>query len=1155
MIQVKDMVQQSFDFSPVTSLEYINDHNMLSRLVTGFNVSTKTADKTLRPILEYLKEEDKESYPLMLQGPYGAGKTHTLCLLSGMFLVPIAREEWVKRIPLSKFAGLVELIESVSKQEHNIIAINCLNGHDLSFSHLIQDRVKNVMNLKGISVGSDALVNIIHELSNTASITYSAFKNYLGEDNLEDLLSSIKTGGELSQQGEQKLRQVWEDCFPVPLGDIYQSFGNFLSLLTDITKRCGYRSTIILLDEWSSYFQARMGQAGVQSDLFDFQQLLEHSLISRNALKIISVSHVSLEEEGYWHGRTDTLQLLRKIAGRVRPVELQASTSLETIPQLFERSDIFYNTLSKIPQSWPIIQVQRVFNNNIQDTYPIHPFVIEILPPLVSKYGQAQRTIKHFFDWAFKRIENDQFINGEKVRIVNTSDIFDYFFGESSITQDELVFNSIKELLQKIEHIVNGPEIAKALIVKYFAYTSMGLTTNYRNGLTIRQIGGIIQLTEPAVEDALQLVAGENILFNPDTQMYAFLPSGTVSKKSLEDEIKNNVSEMTYRHAFDYCRTRFNLHSYSRAFFTPFKHQVDYLFKFEDELHEPDEVKLIFVLPRDEFYNLDLAQLSKKYQNILFVQTQNVPSEYAVKRYAAIGQLKDKSGRTEYELAYLRDRQALVGDSLREQFRGLFTPRKSILWRNGISESIDAGDWDAVVLNLLNKVYNACPEFTLDEFKADRKIISQIIPYIVKSEGEVPIQSDLRRFFTGIMQGLDLADFDGDYYRIRVPDEKKSKAWTVWLELSNYVDQNDGLTLVYDKLNAAPYGLPPTVIEAILATFLALRFGRLYRVAETEACSLNDLVLKEVTTYRSKRYRVITTRTAGNLSQEIDKKKIIANLLETASNATTIIHRLENIGLKNKKLRTFISGVANINSESAADLKKLADGEYLIKQIIASVNENANTLEGIYRTISSFEKNDTRLSVLRDAILKFEFGGHDEFRRLINDYLSLYDNCYRQFVSEHKELGAFLTKSLAEHNLVNNEMPTFMVPCSLIPFNSPETGASIVCQNPRCKLSLGELDNRKSQIKKYITDINQLHDEWNDLMDLAEDDAGKDLVDEKKLREKRLDKDDAVKVVNDSVVTLLTEIESRREWSVTQLLKMIRTLGVTILSGFRGKAR
>lgn len=1151
-MRVSDIVRQSFDFSPVTSLQALQETSMLESHVRGFKVSDATAEKTLHPIFEYLNENKDDVPPLVLQGPYGAGKTHTLLFVAGLFSLPNIKKD----IQLTHFNDLEQLVNDVTKSKCKVISVNCLDGHDMSFGNLMQEKITKAFTQKGETFPHSTVYTVIRELSDLMSPTRRAFENHFTRAQVETLILDLNSGVQPSVETLKRLEDAWEQCFKVPLGIIHQPFETILTSLTEATIKSGYRSSIILLDEWSSYFQIRMGQSAILSDLASLQQLLEYSLISRNALKIIAVSHVSLKEKGYWVGNQDALQTLSKVAGRFRVLQIQSAVTLQSISQMFLRQNQFKQTFSSIPISWPIKAYENLFQK-IHDTYPVHPFLLEILPHLIAKHGQAERTIKHFLGWAFARIADKDFMGPEHISIIDTSDVFDYYFSgsEGVILRDESTINSIKQLLSKAEQIAYGPDVAKALIVQYLTYASVPASVVYKNGLTIKKICNLIQLSEKIVTSILEILSGENILFNPDLQLYAFIPSGTVSSNELEREISNKVEEISYKDAIDLCARKHGLDSYYKDYYNPFKHRIEFIYKFEDDIHLQDKnVKIVFMLPSDESYTIDICDISKKTTNTLFVQARSLPSAYFLKRYAVIIGMQNKSGKTEYEQAYLRDRLSLVAGILGNQFKSLFRHSNVDVWRAGDKVSTLVDNWDPIVFDILNELYNGCPDFDLDELKSDRRVISQLMPYVLQEKGQLPVQSEVRRFFLVIMQGLDIIDINDDQYQLCFPRPEKSRAWEVWRQIT-MLDHSEGIAKVYEKLGDIPFGLPATIVELLIGAYLRQNCGKLLRHNEITPLELNDLILKEVTTYKSRRFIVITPQTAQEWKDQFTETRSFTLLSEIVKKVRDANNVLDNVNLKNHNMQQYLEDVGKyIDNDSKTvtdELLHRANGIVALAEMILAEN---NMLQGIELTFTSFSADTELVSGLKNHVNAFENGGISEMKSLIGHYKSLFDKCYSKFIREHQALHMFVAKALEERkiNYSKTVLPDELVPCHRKPIKNTAYGISFVCQNHKCRYALGELDDRKRRIIECIDGIEK---DVSILVDEVEKENHFNQTEISIKREKRVRKEQAISILHQQINDFEKIIKTKSDWPVTQLISELTQWAVTLVVAIRRNSK
>ena len=174
---------------------------------------------------------------------------------------------------------------------------------------------------------------------------------------------------------------------------IVPNAGAVLEIVTSMAK---VAPTLIMIDEFGKNIEY-FAEGGTDGDLFLLQEIAEaaHKL----PLHVVTIQHMAFGE--YAVGRNaKRMKEWTKIQGRFSDVHF--SNSLEHVRAVLV-SLLSHGGDARHIRGWANIQTEiaskagiGISTEQAQSYYPLHPFAVDVLPELCSRYGQNERTLVSF---------------------------------------------------------------------------------------------------------------------------------------------------------------------------------------------------------------------------------------------------------------------------------------------------------------------------------------------------------------------------------------------------------------------------------------------------------------------------------------------------------------------------------------------------------------------------------------------------------------------------------------------------------------------------------------------------------------------------------------------------------------------------------------
>ena len=169
--------------------------------------------------------------------------------------------------------------------------------------------------------------------------------------------------------------------------------GAVLGIITSMAKAS---PTLLMIDEFGKNIEY-FADGGTDGDLFLLQEIAEAS--HKLPLHVVTIQHMAFGE--YAAGRNaERMKEWAKIQGRFSDVHF--SNSLDHVKAVLA-SLLSHEGDARYIRGWADAQTEAASKAGIaidtgqsESCYPLHPFAVDVLPELCSRYGQNERTLASF---------------------------------------------------------------------------------------------------------------------------------------------------------------------------------------------------------------------------------------------------------------------------------------------------------------------------------------------------------------------------------------------------------------------------------------------------------------------------------------------------------------------------------------------------------------------------------------------------------------------------------------------------------------------------------------------------------------------------------------------------------------------------------------
>lgn len=550
------------NFDSVIDLSWAESKGQQERLLSNY-ILTENLSETFTSILESInfvrsstRRVEKNSdldigvkRAHIISGQYGTGKSYFLLMLS--IILEMKDSEMIEKL-LNKFKSFPELYYQVKYIKENkkylVVRINGEAESEKEFKDVVQSQVINAIKEKfpteQLSTIYSQYLNII---DNNLLINQAERTKMIAED-LDEDLNDIRLG--LINYRKEFIpiaKELVEKVLGVKPQIEYGNLESFFKEVNDILKRNGYDEVIIIFDEFSAYLSSSIEFRRNAIDLGKIQELAQLTTINKPDSKVsfIASTHRDLVSMIGNNG-INTKDELEKIFGRFSSHILAFDQGEELLKNTISLDKVMFQPYVNKYDDY-IKTLNREYNLNFEDFYPLHPATVKYLEPVSKIYAQKVRTTFSFLkEVVIEKFSGKEIEENGKLNLITLSDLFDYFedaIEEKNSKIAEVYNQANREIINKIDaHDISLIQFLKAITVAYSSNNSKSLA---EVELSAEELGLIYQIDDidEIKTKMLKLVTNKYINITKNNEKYRlFVNQSGIDIDELINQEKSKIN-------------------------------------------------------------------------------------------------------------------------------------------------------------------------------------------------------------------------------------------------------------------------------------------------------------------------------------------------------------------------------------------------------------------------------------------------------------------------------------------------------------------------------------------------------------------------------------------------------------------------------------
>jgi ornithine cyclodeaminase/alanine dehydrogenase-like protein (mu-crystallin family) len=798
---------------------------------------------------------DTATYPRahILRGQYGTGKSYFLLMVSAL-LESMGNNELFDELynKFHMFEGIRFHMDSLhqSNARYLVVRIDGVKNADMRFHELVQKRV--IIGIQEAIGEADFYDSYGIAVRKLEEYMRDPIFSKLLEDALvnrgmsyDSLIEGLKAS---KRQYIKQYREIIESITRHKIDEGFDSLEEFLRSASSYIKSKGYTGLVILFDEFSAYISASIEDGRITTDLAAIQSLAQLTIPrEQQDLYFICSMHIDI---GRVLGNAETTaEEIQKVRGRFTEMTLSFTNSANLVENiLVVDRDKFYNLQRKYKEYFGALPSRYP---DMEKVYPIHPHTVNSIISVSGKFAQNERTIFSFFAEAVNRKLREPVVKDERLNLITTGDIYNYFIDtiseRNAILKDSALrcMSFCKTDLEK--------DVLKALVI---ANVSAGEDSDSR--LSSKDIAFILGVDNIRQIDTLlkELSANpaSNIIFYEREYRFEFIVSGStvadfsdsLDKDALKIEPYDALLNALDEYASTICiRKMYNINPSKdllpvrKDLIGVIYRPLDLLKSLKSEISNIEkDGKLLFVVPdfndriENNFTESVKRMLVNAPVNVCIAVPKSFPYHFEkdIKFYTAARD-KEKSGNIDENskktLKKILQSVEKIVDYEIKKFGNIsnFTFIFNDSINNNVVE-VDFSSLEELYKFLLKRHYNKFPRVEIDIIRGKNSIhmlVENFFMFGEKTNIPVNYSSEQDRLIMDLLRPLDLVKVErsGSGYsaRLKIPEEVNNReSYEIWNIIN---DTSRSVNEVFALLEKAPYGLPNYMTELYIAAAVA----------------------------------------------------------------------------------------------------------------------------------------------------------------------------------------------------------------------------------------------------------------------------------------------------------------------------------------------
>jgi len=1017
----------------------------------------------------------------ILRGQYGTGKSYFLLMLSAL-LESAGNNELFEELygKFHMFDGIRYHMDHLrqSGSRYLVVRIDGVKNIDMRFHELVQ---KSVIARMEKVLGE-------HDFYDSYGIAVRKLEEYKQDPIFSRLLHSVLESRALSydalldglkasnRKSLKEYREIMEAITRHRIDEGFDSLEAFLRSASSYIKNKGYTGIVILFDEFSAYINASIEDRRITADLAAVQSLAQLS-VPREGQDLFFICSMHVDIGRILGNVMAAAEEIQKVRGRFSEMTLSFSNSGNLVENImvvdregFSRlQGKYHKYFGALPSRYP----------DMAKVYPIHPHTIHSIIKVSSRFAQNERTIFSFFAEAVNKKLGEPVIKGERLNLITTREIYDYFIDTISERSTALKDSALRCMAFCKSELEK--DVIKALVI---AHVSAGEDADSR--LSSKDIAFIIGIDDIKQVDIflkeMSMNPVSNIVFYQKEYRFEFIAAGNtagdISNKLDEDAAGVNAYDALLD-ALEDCSSAVCIRkSYtvnpSRDILPVRKDLAGVIYRPADLLktieYEMSSIekdgKLLFVIPgfHDEidrdFVQTVRTKLFKAPANICVAVPKSFPLqvEKDLKYYAAAKNMRHTGELDENARKTLQKIQQSFQKVIEHEIKKFGNTANFTFIFNDDTVMDSFLSLEELQKYLLLRHFSKFPRVDAEAIRGKNSIHMLVDNFLVFGEKtNIPANysSEMDRLIMDVLRPLDMVKVErsGSGYsaRLKIPEETNNpESYEIWTIVN---DTGRTVKEVFTLLEEAPYGLPDYMVELYIAAAVAA--NRLVIKYKGQTVQLNKLSIALV---NSAGYSLEEMRTASpelktavkrvwmefcKIHGRCGARQFEPNMTQNDNDVHYAISgdmadikamldgfeaRLENAGIKNNTTLNLMKTVSDLAAvKNSIDYMEAFTG---MPQKVSGINdyEAAFKLFGLFFDfvaqvnphLDEIRRMDTALSEMRG--LESIQEGYDELKTLYFDALGGFERLRRcieenTFIpDEMKELKGKLSRLTLKYN-------------------------------------------------------------------------------------------------------------------------------------------
>lgn len=830
---------------------------------------------------------DASTHPrsFILRGQYGTGKSYFLLMMS-VLLESLENHTLFNEVSnkFSMFEGIrhhMDLLRQNSAK-YLVVRIDGAKNIDTRFFELVQ---KSVILKIEKALGE-------HDINDSYTIAVQKLEEYkydpvfskLLDDELERRslsYDSIVNGLKASKRKSLKqYKEVMEAITRHRIDEGFDSLDAFLRSASSYIKSKGYKGIVILFDEFSAYVSASIEDERITADLAAIQSLAQLT-VPREEQDLFFICSMHVDIGRILRDVMVVAEEVQKVRGRFCEMTLSFNNSENIVENIlsvdkagFARiQEKYQKYFGALPARYP----------NMDRVYPIHPHAIPSIIKVSGRFAQNERTIFSFFAEAVNRKLGEPVVKDERLNLVTTREIYDYFIdtiSEKNISIRDSAFRCLSFCASELER-----DVIKALVI---AHVSAGVNADSR--LSPKDIAFIVGTGDIREIDiflkGLSVNPLSNIIFYEKEYRFEFIAGGQMVSDVLEkmNEIKARVNgyeallETLREYDSSICIRKSYTVNPSKDIMPVRKDLAGMVYRPADLLKSISQEisniekdgKLIFIVPSfdetisEDFIEKTAAALEKAPSNVCIAIPRHFPFhlEEDLKSYHAIKSILDAGRLDENGRKTLAKMLQPYKNKIEEEIKKFACAENfTFVFNNNIIEVFPT--LEELEKFILHRHFSKFPRSFTEPIRSKNSIhalVENFIAFGEKTNIPANYSSETDKLIMDVLRPLDMVKVErsgfGYAARLKIPEESKNPAsYEIWRIVN---DTSRPVQEVFNVLREAPYGLPDYMVELYIAA--AVASNQLEIRYKGQAVQLNKMSIAFVS---SEGYSLEKVRTAS----------------------------------------------------------------------------------------------------------------------------------------------------------------------------------------------------------------------------------------------------------------------------------------------------